>query len=206
MRKAGAFFLLLLMAFFTPLLNAQEEEPGDFDPDMGEIYMPEQYTRGDQIFSITLGFVFPVAFFNNGEKIDHNFEPPIGGIGALGYNFFLTPNIFVGAEISGMFLSTLGQNTAFFIPIGARVGYQFIVWRFEIPLSLTAGVAWHRYLNQGYFGMYLKAGGAVFYRFNADWSFGINANWCWLPEWTNEPEKNVDGHIAEVTLSVRYHF
>ena len=207
MRKAGAFFLLLLLVFFSPLLNAQEQEPPDeINPDWGEIYQPEQYTMGDQIFSITLGFVFPVVFFNNGEIKEHNFQPPVGGTGALGYSFFLSPNIFVGGEISGMFLSTLGQNTAFFIPIGIRVGYQFIVWRLEIPLSLTAGVIWHRYLNQGYFGMYIKAGGSVFYRFNADWSFGVNANWCWFPQWTSEPEKNVDGHLAELTLTVRYHF
>ena len=156
--------------------------------------------------AFSLGFVFPAIFLNNGEQIDHNFEPPIGGTGALGYNYFLTPNIFIGGEISGMFNSTLGGNTVFLIPIGAKLGYQFIIWRLEFPLSVTLGVNWHRYLNEGYFGFYAKAGASVFFRYNPDWSFGVNANWCWFPEWTNEPSKNVDGNIVEVTLSVRYHF
>jgi hypothetical protein len=52
----------------------------------------------------------------------------------------------------------------------------------------------------------MKGGGAVYFRFNSDWSFGINANWYWLPQWTNERSKNVDGNIVDILLSARYHF
>ena len=207
MRKAGAFFLLLLLGFTVPLLYAQEEYPDDEPYDPGwDVYVPELYTKGDQTFTINLGLIFPVLFLNNGSRIAHNFSPPVGGMGSLGYNYFLGSKFFVGGEIAGIFNSTLGGNTVFLIPIGVRAGYQFILWRIEIPLSLTVGINWHRFLNQGYFGPFIKAGGSVFYRFNPDWSFGVNANWCWFPEWTNDSKKNVDGNIVEVTLSVRYHF
>ena len=204
MQKALAFLLLLLLCVS---LYAQEDDDiyGPIDSDW-DIYMPELYSRGDQTFIISLGCTFPTIFINNGEKIDHNFVPPVGGTGSLAYNYFFSSNISLGGEISGIFNSTLGQNTVFMIPIGLRVGYQFILWRFEFPLTLTLGVNWHRYLNLGYFGYYMKFGGAVYYRFNPDWSFGITTNWGWYPELTNDRSKDVHGNIIDLTLSVRYHF
>ncbi|MCL2065994.1 MAG: hypothetical protein FWG99_00820 [Treponema sp.] len=209
MRKAGAFFILLF--FGLGLLYAQEEddEPDYVDPPIisdWDIYVPELYTYGDQAFIITLGLIFPTVFVNDGKVIDHNFSPPVGGTGSLSYNFFLSPNIFLGGEISGMFNSTLGNNTVFMIPLGVRMGYQFILWRFEFPLTMTLGINWHRYLNLGYFGFYMKGGGSVYFRLRPEWSIGVNANWCWFPEWTEDRSKNVDGNIMELTFSVRYHF
>jgi hypothetical protein len=209
MGKAGAFLLLVLLGFWGPLLYAQEEEePGEDAPIESDwdIYMPELYTRGDQTFSISLGLIFPTVFFNNGAKIPHNFSPPVGGTGSLAYNYFFGSHFNVGGEIGGMFNYTLGKSTVFIIPIGMRVGYQFILKRFEFPLTMTIGFAPQRYLEQGYFGFFMKWGAAAYFRFSPDWSFGLNSNWCWFPEWTKEPSKNVDGNIVDLTLSVRYHF
>jgi len=206
-QKVIAFLLLFSIVSFA---YAQED-----DQDEGElpiitdrdIYIPELYTKGDQAFLISLGLIFPTVFLNGGKVMNHNFEPPVGGTGSLGYNYFLNSNFFLGGEIAGMFNSTLGMNTVFIIPIGFRIGYQFIVWRFEFPVSIMAGVNWHRFLEDGYFGFFLKGGGSVYYRFNPEWSFGLNANWNWLPEWIpDDPKKNVDGNIVDLTFSVRYHF
>jgi len=208
MQKAGAFLLLLLLGM-PILLNAQEWSEPDDEPSIEsdwEIYSPDLYSAGDKTFIISIGTVFPTVFLNNGEVIEHNFSPPVGGTGSLAYNYFLGSHLFIGGEVGGMFFSTLGLNTAFIIPLGARVGYQFLLWRFEFPLNLTLGMTWHRFLNLGYYGFYMKGGGAAYYRFNSEWSFGLNANWFWFPEWTNEPKKNVDGNIIDLTLSVRYHF
>jgi len=92
------------------------------------------------------------------------------------------------------------------ILVGARTGYQFYFWRFEFPLNLTIGMVWHTYLNFRYYGLYLKGGGAAYFRFNSEWSFGVSTNWYWLPQWTNERSKNVDGNMLDVLLSARYHF
>ena len=205
MRKTGASILFLLI-FLPVLLFAQEnDDDPSVEPDW-EIIEMELYAPGDQTFIISLGTVFPAVFVNNGKVIEHNFSPPVGGTGALSYNYYLTSKIFAGVEISGMFIPTLGKNTAYLIPIGVRAGYQLILWRFEFPLTVTLGMAWHNYLNYGYYGLYIKGGAAVFYRFNSEWSFGLNAEWSWLPEWTKERRKNVDGNIINVLLSARYHF
>jgi hypothetical protein len=213
MLKAGAFFLVLLLGLGIPPLSAQEEgEPGTGEDEEipieseWDVYMPDTYTRGDQTFIISLGLDFPTVFFNRGRLINHNFTPPLGGTGSLAYNYFFGPHFFVGGEIGGMFNYTLSESTVFIIPIGIRAGYQFVVKRFEFPLTAAIGIAPQRYLSEGYFGMFLKGGASVFFRFNPDWSFGLNSNWFWLPQWTSEPSKNVDGNMVDLTLSVRYHF
>nr|AGS52986.1 hypothetical protein [uncultured bacterium contig00030] len=210
MPKAGAFFIILLLAF-TTLLYAQEDD-GDapFDDDW-DIYAPDLYGRGDQTFIISLGTVFPTVFINNGKAIEHNFSPPVGGTLYLSYNYFFNSNLYTGGEVSFLFMPTLREKILYVIPFGARIGYQFNLWRFEFPLTYTLGMVWHRYDGFGYYGLYMKAGGAAYYRFSSDWSFGITANWLWLPQWTREngertPHKDVYGNVVDVMLSARYHF
>jgi len=203
MHKAPALFFLLLVGL-PILLFAQSDDPS-VEPDW-EIIESELYTRGDQTFNISLGTVFPIVFVNNGNKIVNNISPPVGGTGNLSYNYFLNAHLFLGGEIGGMFMPTLADNTLFIIPLGARVGYQFIVKRFEFPISAVIGVSWHRYLNLAHFNFFMKGGGAAYFRFNADWSFGLGVNWYWLPEWTDDRSKTVHGNILDTTLSARYHF
>jgi len=206
MRKAEAFFLILLFGF--TLLYAQEKE----DPSEGEgegnwdIYETGSYSHGDQTFVISLGPMFPIVFVNNGTVIKSNFDPPIGWAGSLSYNYFFTPKIFLGGELGGSFNPTLGNNMYYLILLGARTGYQFYYWRLEFPLNVTLGMTLQRYLNNRYFGLYMKGGGAVYFRYNNDWSFGLITNWYWLPQWTNESRKNVHGNMMDVLLSARYHF
>jgi len=206
MRKALAITLILLMGL--PVLLAAQEEEEDDDPSGGsdwDYYYDESFTRGDQTFIISLGTVFPTVFFSDG-KIDHKFSPPVGGTGSLSYNYYITPKIFIGAEFGGMFINTLGGNTLYVIPVGARAGYQFNLWRFEFPITGVVGMVWHRYLSQGYYGLYLKGGGAAFFRATPNWSFGLNSNWFWFPQWPEDPSQRVYGNMLDLTLCARYHF
>ena len=203
MHRAGAIILLLLICF--PVLLAAQEDDDGWD------FYDDGFSRGDQTFIITLGTVFPTIFRNQGNTIPHKIKPPIGGTGSLAYNYYLTPHFFLGAEASGMFLPTLAKNTVFIIPLGIRGGYQFNFRRFEFPINLTFGMVWHRYLNYRYYGIYLKGGASAFFRATYSWSFGINSNWYWFPEWTKEDgvrskPKDVYGNFIDVTLSARYHF
>jgi hypothetical protein len=200
MRKAGVL-LLLLLTFLPFLLAAQEDDEPEWD-----YYYDEIHSRGDQTFIISLGTIFPTIFMNKGEKIDHKFSPPVGGIAFLSYQYYFKTNMFAGAEASFMFVPTLGGNTLFIIPLGIKGGYQFNYQKFEFPVSLSLGVSWHRYLSMLYFGPYLKVGGAAFYRFNNSWSFGINSNWFFFPQWTGKKNENVNGNMLELTLCARYHF
>jgi len=213
MRKAGALIFLLLVGPF--LLMAQEDDGDnpDVEPDW-DIYTTDMYARGDQTFVISLGMPFPTVFvfYDTGEPQvrNHQISPPLGGAGLLSYNYFLNSNVYVGAEIGGMFFPTLGGNVLYIIPLGARAGYQFYWWKLEFPVNLTVGMRWDRYLDKGYYGFFLKGGGAAYYRFSSEWSFGITGNWCWFPQWVKRDEnnvnRNVDGNFFEFTLSARYHF
>jgi len=204
--------VFLLLICLTVLLYSQEQEEEDpiTEPDRDYSYL--RSVPGDQAIIISAGTIFPVLFVYSDQDMENkpdwgNFKPPVGGNLYLSYNYFLTPNFFVGGEVSFIFISTLGLNSAYFVPLGARIGYQFYLWRFEFPLSLSIGMAWHRYLDFGYYGFYAKAGASAYFRFNEDWSFGLNSAFGWYPEWIfEEPKKNVDGFIVDLTLSVRYHF
>jgi hypothetical protein len=199
MRQAG-LFLLLLLTGMPILLSAQGNDDPEWD------YYDDVYARGDQTFAMSLGVIFPTIFRNNGETIEHKFTPPVGGTGSLAYNYYFTKELFAGLEVGGMFISTLGEHTLFIIPVGIRGGYQFNIGKFEFPLTAVAGVAFQRFLNDGHVGLYLKGGISAFYRVTVSWSFGINSNWYWFPQWTGEKEKNVYGNMLDLTLSARYHF
>jgi hypothetical protein len=203
MRKAGVLLLLLTLLTGGALSAQEGEAPIESDWD---IYAPEFYSRGDQTFIISLGVVMPAIFLSQGSVIQHNISPPVGGTGSLSYNYFLTSHISVGGEIGGIFAPTVAENVLYIIPVGLRLGYQFIFRRFEFPLTITAGIAPLRYLEQGYAGLFVKAGAALYYRFNPDWSFGVNANWYWIPQWVKDSSKNVDGNIVDITVAARYHF
>jgi len=200
MRKAGVILLSLLI-FLPFLLAAQEDDNSEWD-----YYYEDTHSKGDQTFIISLGTIIPALFQNDSGTVENKFSPPIGGTGSLSYHYYFSPNIFLGGELSGMFAPTLGGNTLFIVPVGVKGGYQFNYNKFEFPVSLTLGVSWHRYLSMSYFGLYMKGGGAAFYRVTNSWSFGLNANWYWLPQWTNVKSESVTGHMIEITLCARYHF
>jgi hypothetical protein len=206
MQKASALFLILFFALSVQLF-AQDNSAPDVEPDWVDDFKNELYTGGDQIFSISLGVSFPIAFINQGNKVKHNIEPPVGGSGALNYIYYLNPSLFAGAELSLLFFPTVSENTVFIPSLCAKVGTQFIFGKFEFPIYMALGMTITTYLDFGYFGYFMKAGASAFYRANHEWSFGLASNFCWYPQWTkNEPSKNIDALFADLTLVARYHF
>ena len=202
LQKAVAFFLLLLL---PGLLFAQQEEEYPRDP----YESPDRantYEIGDQTVHISLGTVFPLMFYNNGDLLDMKFTPPVGGTGSISYNYFLSSKFFIGGSVGGLFNSTIGGDTLFIIPLGLRAGFQFITGKFEFPFVLSAGVSWQTMLSERYFGVYFSASGSAFYRASTEWSFGLTTSWYVIPQWTNDSSKNVVGNILELTATARYHF
>jgi hypothetical protein len=206
--RTWSFFLVLFLIFQTQSF-AQEEEPDDeppfIDSEWGD-YETTLYSKGDKTFSMTLGFVFPMYFTRDDPNADNKIGLGMGGTGTLAFNYFFSPNFFFCGELSGMFMGTRGKNTLFMIPFGVRFGYQFVFRRFEFPLSLMVGGAQQMLLEKRYFGPIIKPGASVFWRFNPDWSFGLNAIWWVVPQWKTQDKHDVIGNFLGLTLSARYHF
>ena len=203
------FFLTLFLILPISGLFAQEEDPPEPPPiDIEWFEETTLYSRGDRTFTISLGTIFPTVFWGDIERDQHNLSS-VGGTGSLAFNYFLTPHIFIGGELSGMFLSTRGQNMLYIIPFGFRIGYQFVHRRFEFPISVMVGGAPQMRLEDRYFGLIIKPGASAFWRFNADWSFGLNAVWWFVPQWPSPQHgirHNAYGNFMVVTLAARYHF
>ncbi|WP_010255538.1 TP0733 family outer membrane beta-barrel protein [Treponema primitia] len=207
------FFLILLVVLLFPLAAQDSEDEGDdgdedegggvqlpIDSDWPDT-IPEVYSRGDKIFGISLGALFPLFFVGESGILSNNVN--IGGTLALSYNYFFNSHLFFGGELGGMFASTKGENVMFIVPMGLRIGYQFILGHFEAPFALMVGIAPQKYLEEGYFGFFAKPSASLFWRFNSDWSFGLNTAWWWVPQWA---DRSVYGNFVELTLSARYHF
>jgi len=206
---------LIILAGAT-LIYAQEEEDDEDDKD---IYLEtdwssvnaSRYSKGDQTFLICLSLVKPLFYM---DKQQGYLSPKmnLGWKGSLGYAYYLDAHFFLGAELSGMFSSTIGGNMYFIVPMGFMGGYQFILGRFEFPLSLMIGAAPQTHQSRSYFGFFSKISGAAYFRFNNEWSFGLNTGFWWVPQWTNKPRAgyngnvNIHGFFWEFSLSARYHF
>jgi hypothetical protein len=191
-------------------LAAQEEDPesepeNEFPEIIWDAYVPDVYRAGDMIIHVTVGTIFPTIFKGSGMGSRSSNINKIGGMGALAFSYFLSPNWFVGIELRGMFIGSIQKNMLFIIPIGPYVGYQFTAGRFEFPIRFMTGIAPQSYKDNGYFGWIINPGASVLFRYNPDWSFGLNLQWWMLPQWPKDG-KNVFGNFLEVSLSARYHF
>ncbi|AEJ19278.1 TP0733 family outer membrane beta-barrel protein [Gracilinema caldarium] len=164
----------------------------------------ETYSKGDQTFVIALGILQPLFYYNSDGF--HETNVALGGTGYLNYNYFLNSHFSIGGELGGSFSATVGENMLYLVPFGVRFGYQFVYNRFEFPLAITIGAANQGYLNKGYFGFMLKPSAAVYWRFNPDWSFGLNMDWWWLPQWFSDPSHTMYGNFLGITIGARYHF
>ncbi|MDR2144768.1 MAG: hypothetical protein LBP29_10410 [Treponema sp.] len=207
--------LVLLCFVLSVSLYAQEEEAPPIESDWSG-YLPSVYSRGDQTFHFHLGLGFPL-FYADQEKGILDTKMNLGGLATLSYNYFLNSHWFLGGELSGAFFSTEGKNNYFIVPMGFRAGYQFIFRRLEFPLTLMVGFAPQQRLGGSYFGLFAKPSASVFFRFSPDWSFGINAAFWWVPQWTGKRDEpsvangnsgniNIHGFFLETSIGVRYHF
>jgi len=202
MRRTWSVFFILFLIFSGLSLYAQEEEDDDSLPqtEFDEI-MTVDYSPGDRNLTVSFGAIIPL-FFSGIDNNQHGLS--VGGVGSLIFNYFITPKLFVGGELSGMFSGTRGGNMLYIVPFGVRAGYQFSYRRFEFPVSVMIGAAAQQYIEKGYFGFVIKPGASAFWRYSPEWSFGVNGTWWFVPEW---PENGKDsfGNFLELTLSARYH-
>lgn len=205
--RASALTLCMICGFLCAAQLAAQEKPEQDSPlkiEWIDSY-EETYEAGDNVFTIDAGVLFPLSFTDgNGTTLPN--KNYVGGTGHLIYQIFLNKWLFAGGEFSGSFSATLGENVMYTMPFGATIGANLKVKSFEFPFSLTVGGILYSYMNTNYFGMYIKPTIGAFWRFNREYSFGINASYLWNPQWTADPATTVNGHMMSAVLAVRYHF
>lgn len=203
--------MAFLAVFASAGLFAQETTPPD-TPEQEEII--PSYTLGDQMFSINLGGFFPLFYFNPVADIPSGTERvqpsnlTIGGAGALRWATFLTNELSIGAEIGGMFSFTPNDRVLFMLPLTAQVSYFFRDYPFEVPLYLGVGANFERLDDQFHVSPILKPGGSFYWNFDANWAFGANVVYWWIPQIYGDSRAGDTriGNFFEVTLSALYHF
>ncbi|MDR0908490.1 MAG: hypothetical protein LBM77_01875 [Spirochaetaceae bacterium] len=209
--KRFVLFSLLFCVFSLSLFAQEDESPPDDEGGSDENWeLPEigLYSAGDMVLSIGIGASFPIVL--EGYDGSHLGIPPegmlhVGFTGGLGFDYFITPEFYAGGELLGAFYGTRAENTLYVLEIIPRAGYQFVISPFEIPLELGLGFYVQTLSNIYYICPILKAGAGFYWRFNTDWSFGLNLNYKWMPQWTRDVKKNFDMHVLDLMIGMKVH-
>jgi hypothetical protein len=193
---------LILVLCVSFLAFPQEVDEGEID----------LYGLGDQTFSINAGVLIPLFFFGfGGEPI----EPAaghlkVGVVGALRWGTFLGNRLSVGAELGGMYASTVLSRTLVAIPVTGMIDYAFRFYPFEFSLHANLGVNFLRLDDDLYFGPIVRPGFSAYWNYNAEWSFGLRTEYWLVPEiyfGSDPPSTHTRvGNMMTVTFSTLYHF
>ena len=178
---AKKMFCLFFAAFLSCSV-AFAETGDDYDDGSEDIKKsnPNNMNEvGDQFIKIGLMVTKPLNF--GGTLL-------IGGAGELGYHRFLTQNFLWGIDIAFGYDPTIGSNIFTYVPLVFSLTYQPTIKRFEIPITAAKGDI------------------GVYFRATPSWSFGIDGQFMYLPEWYSDSSKNDYGLFASVELAARYHF
>ena len=196
MKKFSKVIFAAFFVFFTIASNihAQSFQSADISAMDSE----DEYTAGDQFIALKLMPLIPLNF----DK-----QLSVGGALSLGYHRFLTQFIAVGADVMFAYNTTIGSNLFTVIPLTVGITFQPYIWRFEFPITLNVGAALENYLQYNYFpGLILKGEAGCFYRMNENWSFGLECQLMYLPQWYSDSSKN-DYYLGiTATVGARYHF
>ncbi|MFP4385323.1 MAG: TP0733 family outer membrane beta-barrel protein [Spirochaetia bacterium] len=203
MRRSIITVLLLACICFT--IQSQSENENENEDEM----IIETYSLGDQVLTINLGPIIPLFF----QALDGSVEPTnltLGGGGSIHWGSFVNNRWTIGLEAGGMFAFSPNNRTLFMLPVTGKLSYYLRSFPFEIPLSLGIGMNMTRLSGNFHVEPIVKPAVSVFWKYNAEWSFGANFVYWWIPQiyLINPPPKDHSrfGNFLEVTLSALYHF
>ena len=172
----------------------------------------EIYGLGDQTFSINAGVLMPLFFFPGESSaldpaLPHQY---IGASGALRWATFLGNSLSVGAELGGMYSSTVLDHTLISIPVTGHLDYAIRFFPFEVSLHGNLGVNFLRLENDLYIGPILKPGASFYWNYNNEWAFGLRLEYWFIPEiyFSGTPPASHTrfGNYLTVNLVTLYHF
>ncbi len=210
MKHYKLYLFLFFLVLVFPLVSQESSPPTLPDgPESEETDPGVVRTKGDQVFSFNAGLFLPMFFsdtsWNFESGIDHL---SLGGVGSLEWSTYLSSNITLGGQLSGMFAITPNKRTLTMIPFCARAGYIFYLHPFTIPVTLSAGFSFNKLGDLFEFTPILKPGVSLNWNINYDWAFGINFNYWWVPELHTGDlaDQTRFGNFLETSFAATYHF
>ncbi|WP_294427386.1 hypothetical protein [uncultured Treponema sp.] len=161
---------------------------------------------GDQYIKIGLMMTCPLNF-GGSFPLFRDGNLATGGSGMLGYHRFITNWWIVGLDVYFGYHPTIGENLFTYIPFVLDTTIQPTFKRFEFPLTIGIGAAMENYLSRTYFpGLILRGSAGAFYRATPSWSFGLEGDYMYMPQWYDDPKYNDYGLFGSFVVSARYHF
>lgn len=194
MRSRFPIVCILVLAVLP--LSAQES-----DPLASAVY--GGFEKGDGIFNLTLGTTIPLGFVGPDGYSRPNAYP--GFAFSLGYMGFLDDAWLVGGELGGSFITTIADRRLFIAPIAAKAGYAIDLEPFIIVPTVGAGLGISALGEAKHVDPLFKLGSSFYWRVNADMSYGLNLFANVIPQFYQDPAKNMTGFFLEATLSLAYH-
>ncbi|MBO8450000.1 MAG: hypothetical protein IAA96_02735 [Spirochaetes bacterium] len=195
--------ILLFLCAAAGFLSAQADEYPD-----GETVSDFDYLsirKGDQFIKLGLGVNIPLLMQGpDGAGRAKNMY--VGGVGCLGYHYYITPGFSLGGDINFQFNVTTAGNVLFKLPILIKPAWTFTLGRIHIPVSLGLGATFESYDSRNYFNVSVQPEVGAYYIFNPEWSFGLAVSWDVIPQWYKDSSNNRIGHFLNTCISLRYHF
>ena len=204
--KSAAVFIL--SALICMPLTAQENDFKD-EPQKEDLveYVYQMNQKGDQYIKVAISAMNPIGF---GNMFEGTAKMYTGGMGSLGYHYFIKPWLIAGADIGFGFCTTIGKHIFNYIPFVATLTYQPTFRQFEFPITVGLGFATETYINYKYFpGLVLKGEVGAYWRINASWSVGADVTYLFMPQFAQLYDKeahNILGQFVGGTIGARYHF
>ena len=130
-------------------------------------------------------------FYQEFDWATHDTNLTLGGMGELQWSAYLSPVVRIGLDLAGSFARSPNDRSLFLLPITAKVTYVLGVSRFEFPFFFGAGINIVRYREWSHVDLILKPGVGGYWRYNSNWSFGVNLVW-WLDFQPNTSNQGKD--------------
>lgn len=194
----------------TQFTQADGNDDGD-EYEEGEIYFDlGMNLPGDQFIKIALGINLPLNFPDLPSVFHGDSKLKIGGIGTLGYHYFLSEKVALGVDLGFGFNISIGSHSFNTVPIVFTATYEPNLGKFSFPLTMGLGVAWESYNSKNYFpGLVLRPQVGCHYRLMESWTIGLETSYLFLPQFNaihDSSAENRFGNFWSIDVVARYMF
>lgn len=201
-RQKASFFFLIFFSGLVLLPLPVSAQQGTNTSNL------PAHELGDQMLGINVGLIFPLFFQDfYGDFLATNLS--VGGLGQLEWATYIYPFFRVGAEIGGSFNISPQIHSLLMLPILVKATYLFSIARFEFPIFLGVGINIVRYRDWSQPDFAIHPGIGGYWRYDANWSFGLQASWWWELQIATQFQPSSQaliGHFLQITPAVLYHF